>query len=172
MARVLDKRGIGTLILVARRAESLHKLSASLEATCRIRTVDLTVQSEVLALIAAEPVVDLVINNAGTGYRGRLETQEPSRLSQLIDLNCRALMLLSHAWLPHMRRNQRGWILNVGSIVGFIPVPTSAVYAASKAFVLFSIAGPFWCLYRGQSGRGSSDSDVLGGPASARTGQG
>jgi hypothetical protein len=134
LAEELAERGVGRLILVARRVERLQALAQRLP-NAIAHPADLTKPEEVAALIAAWPAVDLVINNAGFGYRGRLVTQEPERLLTMVDLNCRALLQLSQAWLPYMTQQQRGFILNVGSIVGFVPVPSSAVYAATKAFV-------------------------------------
>ncbi len=134
LAEELARRGVGRLILVARRADRLAALAERLPGAVA-HPADLTDPAACTALIAAFPAVDVVINNAGAGYRGHLLEQDPERLLAMVDLNCRALLQLSHGWLPHMAQQRRGWILNVGSIVGFVPVPTSAVYAASKAFV-------------------------------------
>ena len=134
LAEELSARGVDRIVLVARRADRLQAMAARLPGAIA-HPADLTKPAEIAALIKAWPAVDLVINNAGFGYRGRLDAQEPERLLSMVDLNCRALLQLSQAWLPHMSQQQRGYILNVGSIVGFVPVPSSAVYAASKAFV-------------------------------------
>lgn len=134
LSEELARRGVGRIILVARREERLNALAARLPGAVA-HPADLTDPADITDLIAAWPEVDMVINNAGFGYRGRLEAQDSARLLSMVDLNCRALLQLSQAWLPYMTARRRGWILNVGSIVGFIPVPTSAVYAASKAFV-------------------------------------
>ena len=134
LSEELARRGVGRLILVARRADRLEAMAARLPGAIA-HPADLTKPDDIAELIATWPEVDMVINNAGFGYRGRLESQAPERLLSMVDLNCRALLQLSQAWLPAMTARRRGWILNVGSIVGFLPVPTSAVYAASKAFV-------------------------------------
>ncbi|MFT5685199.1 MAG: short-subunit dehydrogenase [Myxococcota bacterium] len=134
LSEELADRGVGRLVLVARRADRLEALASRLPGAVA-HPADLTDPTAIADLIAAWPEVDLVVNNAGFGYRGPLATQDPERLLAMVDLNCRALLQLSQAWLPRMTARHRGWILNVGSIVGFLPVPTSAVYAASKAFV-------------------------------------
>ncbi len=134
LAEELARRGVGRLVLVARRADRLEALAQRLPGAVA-HPADLTDHAAVTALIAAWPEVDMVINCAGFGYRGRLAEQEGDRLLAMVDLNCRTLTQLSQAWLPRMTAQRLGFILNVGSIVGFVPVPTSAVYAASKAYV-------------------------------------
>lgn len=134
-ARELAKRGAGRIILVARRGDRLTDLARALGPSAVAHPADLTSPTEIARLCAAFPQVDLVINNAGFGLRGPLATLPPERLAAMVDLNCRAVVSLSRAWLPHMIAQRHGGIIHVGSIVGFFPVPTSAVYAASKAFV-------------------------------------
>ena len=77
-----------------------------------------------------------LVNNAGFGYHGQFETQDPARLARLVRLNCEAVVLLTHALLPQLRASQEGVVLNVASAAAFQPTPFMSVYGASKAFVL------------------------------------
>lgn len=77
-----------------------------------------------------------LVNNAGFGYHGTFETQDPSRLAQLVRLNCEAVVFLTHALLPQLRASGDGVVLNVASAAAFQPTPYMTVYGASKAFVL------------------------------------
>jgi hypothetical protein len=77
-----------------------------------------------------------LVNNAGFGYYGRFDRQDPARIALLIRLNCEALVFLTHALLPQLRASRGGIILNVASAAAFQPTPFMTVYGASKAFVL------------------------------------
>ena len=76
-----------------------------------------------------------VVNNAGFGLVGHSADRDRDELLEMIDLNMRALTDLSLAFVDSLARH-RGGILNVASVAGFLPGPGSAVYYASKAFVL------------------------------------
>jgi short-subunit dehydrogenase len=80
--------------------------------------------------------VGLLVNNAGVGYAGRVHEQPLDKLRAMIDLDVRAVVELTRAFLPGMIERGRGAVLNVVSMAAFQPVPFLAVYAASKAFVL------------------------------------
>jgi len=82
---------------------------------------------------------DLLINNAGMGDYGSLATADPAKLRLMLNLNMTAPVLLTRALLPLLRRP--GGILNVSSLAGELPMPDTACYAASKAFMTrFSLA--------------------------------
>jgi short-subunit dehydrogenase len=80
--------------------------------------------------------VKLLVNNAGVGHSGRVHEQDPERLRAMIDLNVRAVVELTRAFVPAMVERGGGAVINVVSMSAFQPVPFLAVYAASKAFVL------------------------------------
>lgn len=80
--------------------------------------------------------VDLLVNNAGLGHTAAFEAQKLEAVRAMIDVNVRALVELTHAFLPAMRVRGRGRIVNVASNAAFQPVPYLTVYAATKAFVL------------------------------------
>ena len=86
-----------------------------------------------LAARALEP--QYIVNNAGFGLVGRAADLDRDEQLGMIDLNMRALTDLSLSFVDSLARH-RGGILNVASIAGVMPGPGSAVYYASKAFVL------------------------------------
>ena len=86
-----------------------------------------------LAARALEP--QYIVNNAGFGLVGRAAELDRDEQLGMIDLNMRALTDLSLSFVDSLARH-RGGILNVASVAGFMPGPGSAVYYASKAFVL------------------------------------
>src|SRR3546814_8942724 len=87
-------------------------------------------------LEARELTIDILVNNAGFGARGDFAALDRAVQARMIDLNCRALIDLTHAVLPGMIAARRGAILNVASTAALQPGPWMAVYYATKAFVL------------------------------------
>lgn len=139
--------GVTHFVLTARRADRLAGLKACLLAgrpLLRIDTIpaDLADAAEVTKLIAAlgkdgldgfSP--DILVNNAGLGDLGTFETSDPARIESMLAVNIAALTRLTRWALPGMLAKKAGWICNVGSTAGMIPLPTFAVYAATKAYV-------------------------------------
>jgi uncharacterized protein len=80
--------------------------------------------------------VELLVNNAGLGDTGRFHEAPPERIRDIMEINVRALVELTRAFLPAMVERGQGAIVNVVSMSAFQPVPFLATYAASKAFVL------------------------------------
>jgi len=80
--------------------------------------------------------IDMLINNAGFGSMGYFDKLDPEREVEMIDLNVRALVDLTHRFLIPMRKRNQGTIINVASTAGFQSVPFMTTYAATKAFVL------------------------------------
>jgi short-subunit dehydrogenase len=87
--------------------------------------------------------IDLLVNNAGFGSMGYFEKLNLREESEMIELNIRALVELTHLFLIPMRERKQGTIINVASTAGFQPVPFMATYAATKAFVL-SFSEALW----------------------------
>ncbi len=142
LARVFAREG-HRLVLTARRADRLHALAAELKAqgkpeplviACDLAAADAGDTIEA-ALAAADVEVEYLVNNAGFGLFG--PAAEVDRLAQLgiIAVNIRALTDLSLRFSKTLIKN-RGGLLNIGSIAGFLPGPGMAVYYASKAYVL------------------------------------
>lgn len=140
-ARALAKEGY-PLVLVARRKLQLEKLVRELEGhyhtECRIIIADLGKETECRRLTAeiAEKTVAVFINNAGFGDCGSfLDTDLDKELS-MIDVNVRAVHLLTKLILTKMQRQGGGYLLNVASAAGLMPAgPFMATYYATKAYV-------------------------------------
>ena len=80
--------------------------------------------------------IEILVNNAGLGQKGRFWETPLDRDIATIRLNVEAVMRLTKLFLPQMVRRKQGRILNTASVAGFEPGPLLAVYHASKAFVL------------------------------------
>ncbi|HEX8180860.1 MAG TPA: SDR family oxidoreductase [Pyrinomonadaceae bacterium] len=87
--------------------------------------------------------IETLINNAGFGSMGEFAALDLARELNMIDLNIKALVALTHLYLAPMRERKRGTIINVASTAAFQPVPYMATYAATKAFVL-SFSEALW----------------------------
>jgi short-subunit dehydrogenase len=138
----LAKQG-SDVILVARSQNKLLQLAESLKSQYQIQahvlTADLSKTDEVEKVHAQSQkigAVDLLVNNAGFGSWGYCHDLDPKTEMQMIDLNCKALYLLSRLFLNDFRRQKQGAILNVASIAGILPGPLYAAYAATKSFVI------------------------------------
>lgn len=137
--RQCAKRG-EPLALAARRRDRMAALAAELGGEIRVFAADLAKEGAAASLIAeleAEGLsVGTLINNAGFGLGGKFADRPLDRLSEMIELNVRALTELCHLVLPAMRERGAGAILNVASTAAFQPGPNMAVYYATKAYVL------------------------------------
>jgi uncharacterized protein len=142
LARVFASNG-HRLAIVARRADRLKALAAEITASGKRAPIVIPCDLEALdagdrianALAAEGLEVEFIVNNAGFGLMGQaVELDRPAQLG-IVDVNVRALTDLSLRFADSVIRN-RGGILNVASIAGFLPGPGMAVYYASKAYVL------------------------------------
>lgn len=131
------------LVLVARSETRLHELCDELmlrhKITAHYVVLDLSEAGADEKLFAQTEKhgfeISWLINNAGFGSSGDFTKLELRRELQMIDLNIRSLVALTHRYLGPMRKNRRGTIINVSSAAGFQPLPFMATYAATKAFV-------------------------------------
>ncbi|WP_327110975.1 oxidoreductase [Nocardia sp. NBC_01730] len=76
--------------------------------------------------------IDILVNNAGIGSAGAAEESSVAQARNVFDINVFGVIRMTNAVLPHMRAAGSGRIVNISSIVGFMPQPYMAVYAASK----------------------------------------
>ncbi len=143
IAEALARRRHG-LTLVARREDRLTELAADLHARHGVRVgvvaCDLTDADDRARLEAKvdelDLEVDILVNNAGFGHAGDFADAERERQVEMVRVNCEAVIDLSGRYLPAMIGRGRGAMINIASTAAFQPMPKSATYAASKAFVL------------------------------------
>ena len=144
IARVLARRG-AALVLVARRADPLHRLAEELGQACgvtvKVHPADLADAADRAALGGAMEGVDILVNNAGLGVYGPFADAPWEQIRRMLEVNVVALSELTHLALPGMRRAGWGRIMQVSSIAAFQPTPSYAGYGATKAQVLsFGVA--------------------------------
>jgi short-subunit dehydrogenase len=154
-ARQLAASG-ADVVLVARRTDRLEGLAEALRSEHGVGattiSADLSVQgaSQALAdeLAARSIAVDVLINNAGFATHGDFVDEDLARVHDEMALNVVTVVELTRLMLPGMVARRRGIVVNVGSTGAFQPVPTMAVYGATKAFVL-SFTEALWGELRG-----------------------
>lgn len=143
IARELASRGHG-VTLVARREERLRELAGELaeqhEVRAEVIAADLgsTEARDRLAERIEELglEVEILVNNAGFGGDGDFVEMDRERLVSMVQLNCEALLDLQARYLAGMVERGRGVVINIASTSAFQPLPSTATYAATKAFVL------------------------------------
>ena len=149
-ARKLAKRGRNVL-LVARSEDKLIALCNEIGRTSGIRAqyvaIDLTEPDAPYRLLEEtqkrELVIDMLVNNAAFGSMGEFARQDRERELEMVDLNIKSVVDLTHRFLGPMRERQQGTIINVASTAAFQAVPFMATYAATKAFIL-SFSQALW----------------------------
>ena len=124
--------------VIARRLDALETLKQEISVPIRPIALDLGVASSfsVLESILAEekPNIKLLVNAAGFGKFGSHFRISPEDEAKMIDLNCKAVVLMTRLCLPYMKANSH--ILQLDSLSAFQPVPYITTYGATKAFVL------------------------------------
>jgi len=91
-----------------------------------------SVEVAVGEVLARTGRIDLLVNNAGVGLFAGAEESSLDQAKSLFDVNLFGMIRMTKAVLPAMRRQRRGRIVNISSIMGLIPAPYSALYASSK----------------------------------------
>lgn len=135
------RRGMN-LILVSLPHENLEELGQELSASYSVRVacreVDLTnrkLLEELIDWITENFSVNMLINNAGIGGTQFFIDSPIDYLDNMIQLNIRAMTLLTRLLLPELKTHPKAYILNVSSLAAFSPVPFKTIYPASKAFI-------------------------------------
>lgn len=147
-ARIVATEGLN-VILVARRVDRLKTIADELCNQHGVKAeylpLDLSNPNfiESLLKICEGKDIGLVISNAGIGAKGLHHEIDFHRLSKMLDVNCRATMMITHAFIPRLIERGHGGIILTGSMESFFGVPWSAAYSASKAFVL-SLGEALW----------------------------
>jgi NAD(P)-dependent dehydrogenase (short-subunit alcohol dehydrogenase family) len=96
-------------------------------------TSDKSVEAAVGEIMQLEGRIDLLVNNAGFGVApGGAEESSIEQARAIFETNFFGLIRMTRAVVPHMRRQASGRIINIGSVLGFLPMPYGALYAATK----------------------------------------
>jgi NAD(P)-dependent dehydrogenase (short-subunit alcohol dehydrogenase family) len=96
-------------------------------------TSDESVQAVVSDVMRREGVIDVLVNNAGFGVApGGAEESSIEQARSIFETNFFGLIRMTRAVVPHMRAKGRGRIINIGSVLGFLPMPYGALYSATK----------------------------------------
>ena len=169
-ALLLARKG-ARLALCARRLDRLQSVAERCRRlgapTVTVRRADVGRRAEARAFVAGAlrdfDRIDVLVNNAGVGWRGRLQEMSEEDAHRLVDTNLMGAVWTTQAALPSMLGANRGVIVNVGSVVGFRAMPYSAVYSATK----HALTGLSHALRGELSGTGVKVSVVY--PASTRT---
>jgi short-subunit dehydrogenase len=130
------------LVLVARRRDRLRMLADELSGRHGVASdvivADVTDKGDLSSLeefLREREDLGLLVNNAGSGALGSTAEFDAERMEQLIRLNVIALARLSHAALSGFRRRGAGGLINIGSIMAYLPSAMAATYSGTKAFV-------------------------------------
>jgi NAD(P)-dependent dehydrogenase (short-subunit alcohol dehydrogenase family) len=91
-----------------------------------------SVASAVSTVIQRAGRIDVLVNNAGVGIFGAAEESSIAQAQELFDTNFFGLIRVTNEVLPHLRAQRSGRIINISSVLGFLPAPYGALYAASK----------------------------------------
>ena len=137
IAKKLAKKG-WKLILTGRNEEVLKKMQNSFGNDTEIIVADLSKREEVFRVydLCKDKNVTMLVNNAGYGLFGRFEDIDLDDELNMIDLNITALHILTKLFLRDFKKRDKGIILNVASLAGFMPGPLLSSYYASKNYVL------------------------------------
>nr|WP_315392764.1 oxidoreductase [uncultured Duganella sp.] len=93
---------------------------------------DASVQQAIQLVIARAGRIDVLVNNAGVNLLGAVEETSAAEAAKLFDTNVLGPLRTAQAVLPHMRKQGAGRIVNISSVLGFLPAPYMGLYAASK----------------------------------------
>ena len=135
IAKYLDDLGYD-LVLVSRNEKRINELSSSFKNNVDVCVMDISDINNCKLLHDKYCDVDIVINNAGFGLFGEFVNTDIDKEMNMLDVNVRALHVLTKLYLGDMIKRDDGHILNVCSIAGFMPGPLMSTYYASKSYVL------------------------------------
>lgn len=179
LARELASR-THDVLLVARSGDTLKKNAEEIQATFGVKTgflaIDLASPRASAAVLQwtkqSNYEIDILINNAGFGSWGPLESIPEEDFKGMMQLNMVTLAELCRAFIPELKRHPKAYILNTASTAAYQAVPTLSVYAATKGFVLLLSRGLKWelkdsnvsvsCLSPGPTSTGFIDRANLG----------
>lgn len=130
------------LLLIALPGSRLQSMADNLEqeypVSVKVFEFDLsdsdTLKQQLLH-ITEQYAIDFLINNAGIGGTSSITNTSLERIDDIIMLNVRSTVLLTHLLIPHLLKHPRPYIMNIASMAAFTPIAYKTVYPASKAFI-------------------------------------
>ena len=124
------------VLLVARTASALDAIAKEIGERAIAIPIDVSDAEQVQSLVdrVLYDVGDLhvLVNNAAFNHRGELLDADPTALAHIVDVNLKAPILLTRAFLPHLVKHAKANVVNVASIAGQVPLPGEATYSATK----------------------------------------
>lgn len=132
------------LILVARDIDKLNETKDEIlkdnNISIEVKDVDLSIEKECIELcdyvIEKYKNIDILVNNAGFGLCGDFVETDLNKEISMINTNITAVHILTKMFLKNMVDDNKGYIMNVASIAGFMPGPLMATYYSTKAYVV------------------------------------
>lgn len=126
------------IIITARRKDRLEELASSLNTNIRIIELDLSLEENCVNLynLVKNEDIDILINNAGFGEFGEFSETSLEKELDLINVNIKAVHILTKLFLQDMKKKNNGYILNVASTAAFLPGPLMAAYYSTKSYIL------------------------------------
>jgi short-subunit dehydrogenase len=135
-ARAFDAAG-ASVVLAARNAEALHAVAAGLRNQPLVIPTDVSAEAQVQAAVAQiiekRGRIDILLNNAGVGLAGPVESLRPEDLARTLAIDLLGPLHTIQAVVPHMRHQKRGQIINISSVLSAQVLPYLGGYAAAKA---------------------------------------
>jgi len=137
IAKYLDELGY-ELILVSRYKKELEEIKKHFKNNVSIIALDLSNEESCYELYKAvtDEKIDILVNNAGFGVHGEFIYTDLNKELEMIDLNIKAVHILTKLFLKDMKKRNKGYILNVSSLASFQAGPLMASYYGTKAYVL------------------------------------
>lgn len=136
--KLRDIANITEFWLIARNVERMEKVRDELGVPCKIISADLTksegIEKYRAALEEEKPEISFLVNAAGFGVFGSFDILSEDTVTDMIDLNVKATVLITHMSVPYMKAGGR--IIELGSGSCFTPLPHFNIYSSSKVFVL------------------------------------
>ena len=123
---------------MSRNRQALENLKKEIKTNVQIVCMDLSVVDNCVKLYEnfKDENIDVLINNAGFGMYGNFDILDMNKEIEMINVNILACDILTKLFLKDMKKRDSGYILNVGSIAGFMPGPLMSSYYASKSYVV------------------------------------
>jgi NAD(P)-dependent dehydrogenase (short-subunit alcohol dehydrogenase family) len=136
IARMLRDEGFD-LTLASRTKEKIE--GAAAEVGAHPVAADMSKEEDCVRVVAGHAErfggLDMLVNSAGIGIAGTVESLQTKHIDLQLGVNLRGLLLVSREAIPHLKRS-KGWIVNLASIAGTQPTPGLTVYGATKAAVI------------------------------------